>query len=188
MDNNNMKGNYVKPSKRTIIDRILRRKKPFTFYAKANWKKRLKFKANKLKLNIDIKESQNIINLVHIADNGDIYLLPSYQSLRTLNYKADKRYKKKFSFAERIAVHFYDGRVEEGVLCDSFSPTNYKIIPKLGKDAIHSKREFENAYDTFENDLIRTSTFNFSDSQKKTMALMLIAGIGLGVLLSEYIF
>ena len=168
--------------KRNIWDRITGKNKNFRIERKSNFKQRLAFKLSQFKKGIEVKESQQKTSVIHINENGDIHLIPAFHSSNTLHYNADKPYRKKFNYAKRITIHYFDGTSEEGFLCDSIAPANFKVNPSIEKSAIHSQIEFENAYDTFEKDLIRTTAFNYSDKQVKMFIMFLLAGIGLGSL------
>lgn len=181
----NTKNEFPNPLNRTktLKEKLLKKNTYFRIGKKADWKRKLRFRLGKFKKEMEVKEPQSTANVVHIAENGDIYLIPAYQSVRTINYIADKEYRKKYDHSKRITIHYFDGITEQGLLCDSLAPSNIKVNPSIEKTAVHSKREFENAYDTFEKDLIRTTTFSYSDKQIKTLILFLIAGIGLGALM-----
>lgn len=168
--------------KKTIKEKLFRKDINFRIQKSGNWRQRFKFKVDKLKKEMNMKESQNIINIVHIAEDGDVYLIPAFQSSRNINYLADKSYRKKYNHSKRISIHYFDGKVEEALLCDSFSPMNFKVNPSILETAKHAKEEFENAYETFEKDLLRTTAFSTSQKQVKMYILMFIAGVGIGSL------
>ncbi len=167
--------------KRTILDKLRGKNKPFRIQRKSNWKDRMQIRLSKLKLESKMKEPTELTNVIHIAEDGDIYLIPAIQNDRMFSYQADKKYQKKYRYDSRISIHYWDGKTEEGLLTDSFAPTNFKVNPSIEKNAIHSKIEFENAYNTFEKDLLRLATFSFSDKTIKLLVIFFIAGLGLGL-------
>jgi len=173
----------IPESERSKWEKLTGKNKNFRIDVKANPKQKLKFKLEKFKKGMEVKEGNEKTNVIHITQSGDIYLIPAFHSSKTLYYKADKPYQKVLNYSKRIGIHYFDGKIEEGYLCDNFSPANFKVNPSLEKTAVHSQVEFENAYNTFEKDLIRATAFNYTDKQVKMFIMFLLAGIGLASLI-----
>jgi hypothetical protein len=153
--------------------------KIFRIFSSSKRFDRLKFRLGRKKEELKQKSDVGIVNVMHIGEDGNFYLVPAYASSSSICYKAGKNYRKQIDPTKSVCVTYFDGKTEDLFLCDSISPSNFKVNPSLDKAVQHDKEEFEFALDRLEGDVVRKSILQLGKDQMKLLALFFVAGIGM---------
>lgn len=137
----------------------------------------------KFVVSIREKEGVDSINVLHFSENGHIYLVKGFISDANIMYNAESNHKKQLDYSEKSYIHLNnDKNLEECFLCDTFSPSNFKVNPSIEKKAKHIYEEYVNAYNRLEKDFVRKSIINMSKDQMRVIILFFIAGAGMSSL------
>lgn len=138
------------------------------------------------KFMISIKEKEGVdsVNVLHLSENGHIYLVEGFISDANIVYNAETNHKKQLDYAERSFIHLNnDKNIQECFLCDTFSASNFKVNPSIEKKAKHLYDEYTNAYNRLEKDFVRKSIINMSKDQMRVIILFFVAGAGISSLI-----